>query len=99
MFSSGLYFRTGDEGDTMVTIGPMARSASDLAPIVKVIAGDNVHKLSLDKPVDIKKVKVYYMEEKRHPLVSTLRSEIKESYKKLVSILSTNWFFKYFLIF
>lgn len=81
---AGLTFRTGKEGDTMVTAGPISRYACDLIPMIKVLAGDNVGKLSLDKPVDIKNIKVYYTDEKRYFLVSTIRPEMKEIFRKLV---------------
>lgn len=68
----------------MVTAGPISRYASDLIPMIKVLAGNNVNKLSLDKSVDIKNIKMYYMDEKRYFLVSTIRPEMKEIFRKLV---------------
>lgn len=68
----------------MVTTGPIARYACDLIPMVKVLAGANVNKLSLDERVDIKNIKVYYMDEKRYVLCSVLRPEMKEITRKLV---------------
>lgn len=70
----------------MVTAGPISRYASDLIPMIKVLARNNVSKLSLDKPVDVKDIKVYYMDEKRYFLVSTIRPEMKEIFRRLVSI-------------
>lgn len=45
----------------MVTAGPVSAHSEDLMPLLKVLLDDNVNKLQLNKEVDIKKVKIYYM--------------------------------------
>ncbi|KAK9708955.1 Amidase [Popillia japonica] len=59
--TAGLTFRTGVENPTMVTAGPVSAHSEDLMPLLKVLLDDNVNKLQLNKEVDIKKVKIYYM--------------------------------------
>ncbi|CAB3366495.1 Hypothetical predicted protein [Cloeon dipterum] len=46
-----------------LVIGPMARYAEDLRPMVKVLSGENAAKLRLDEKVDISKLRIYYMED------------------------------------
>lgn len=47
-----------EEHEKLLAIGPMCRYATDLAPILKVIAGKNAAKLKLDTKVEISKLKV-----------------------------------------
>nr|CAD7261016.1 unnamed protein product [Timema shepardi] len=48
----GFTRRTGKEEKTMVTAGPMCRYAQDLAPFLKVMIGNNISKLNLDKQLN-----------------------------------------------
>ncbi|XP_045446843.1 fatty-acid amide hydrolase 2-B-like [Melitaea cinxia] len=52
---------TDENYPKFLTVGPMTRFASDLAPLLKVMAGDKASLLELDKPVKIDQLKVYYM--------------------------------------
>ncbi|XP_060951779.1 fatty-acid amide hydrolase 2-B [Limanda limanda] len=49
---------SGTQGD-YVSTGPMCRYAEDLLPMLKIMAGPNAHKLSLDTKVDLKKVRFF----------------------------------------
>jgi fatty acid amide hydrolase 2 len=50
--------------DSMNSIGPMARYAVDLLPMMKVMAAkEKLSELRLDKPVDVKKLRIFYQEE------------------------------------
>lgn len=51
----GLTRRTGLEQHTMVSAGPMAKHAEDLAPFLRVLCGPNTSKLHLDQLVSIKR--------------------------------------------
>lgn len=62
----------------------MTRFAVDLKHIQRVISGDYTKNLSLDKPVDIKKLKVFYQFSNEAPLVSEVDPEIKQALKKVV---------------
>lgn len=50
------------EQDAFLGIGPMCRHAEDLKPILKIICGEKVALLNLDKPVDLKKLRYFYQE-------------------------------------
>lgn len=41
-------------------IGPMSRYASDLRPVLRIIAGDRARDLRLNDPVDLRKIRVFY---------------------------------------
>ncbi|XP_013166813.1 PREDICTED: fatty-acid amide hydrolase 2-like [Papilio xuthus] len=84
----GVFFRKGDEGDTMFCLGFISRCVEDLAPLTKVIAGDKSHLLHLDKDVNIQDIKVYYMESADDRLVSPVRIEMKNAMQRVVSKLS-----------
>ena len=61
----------------MHSIGPMCRYAEDLKPMLKVLAKDDqIERLQLDKPVDIKKTRVYYMEGMNHPMITPLTGDM-----------------------
>lgn len=47
-----------EDQDRLLGIGPMCRYATDLAPLLKVLAGENASMLNLDAKVDISKLKV-----------------------------------------
>lgn len=49
---------TDENYPKFLTVGPMTRFASDLAPLLKVMAGDKASVLDLDKPVKIDQLKV-----------------------------------------
>lgn len=49
--TKGLTFRTGTEGDTMVTAGPITRYAEDITPILRTLLGENQQKLKLGEKV------------------------------------------------
>lgn len=49
--TKGLTKRTGLEGNTMVTAGPMCRYAQDLLPFLQVLVGNNISRLQLDAEV------------------------------------------------
>lgn len=66
-------------------IGPMSRYATDLKPILKVIAAANADKLNLDEHVDIKRVKIYYQtSDGGAPFISTVDEDITEAMNKVV---------------
>ena len=59
--------------------GPICRYARDLTPMYKVLAGPKKSQfLRLDEPVDVKKIKVFYMEDDTgFPLVSPVHKDLK----------------------
>ncbi|XP_015230938.1 PREDICTED: fatty-acid amide hydrolase 2 [Cyprinodon variegatus] len=49
---------SGRQGEYLSS-GPMCRYAEDLLPMLKIMAGRNAHKLSLDTEVDLKKLRFF----------------------------------------
>lgn len=81
------------QGDILVFLGtgPMCRHATDLLPMLKVLAGDNVSKLKLDTPVDVSHLKYYYMEDDGgSPFVSKVDPEIRGLFGKISMYMENN---------
>lgn len=70
-------------------LGPICRYASDLKPMLRVMAGDNVSKLKLDEEVDIKKLNVFYSTSIDIPLLTRVEPKISEVIEKAVEHLKT----------
>lgn len=69
-----------------LTTGPIARYATDLVMMYKVLAHDNATSLKLDTPVAIDKLKIYYMEnDGGFPLVSDVDPELITSMHKVIN--------------
>ncbi|CAD0202780.1 unnamed protein product [Chrysodeixis includens] len=81
---SGL--RTGDE-PTMAAIGFSSRHPGDLGPLTKIVAGDKAHLLNLDRVVDVKKLKFYFVESsddwRPSPICADQRNVMKKAIAKL----------------
>ncbi|XP_073962096.1 fatty-acid amide hydrolase 2-B-like [Choristoneura fumiferana] len=73
---------------TMASIGFMSKHPEDLAPLTKVVAGDKAKHLNLDRVVDLKNVKVYYVESAQDLRVSPVSKELREAMNKVVAKLS-----------
>ncbi|VEN40327.1 unnamed protein product [Callosobruchus maculatus] len=86
--TKGMTFRTGKEEQTMVVVGVLARFSEEITPILKVLVGENVEKLQLDKPVNIKSLKVYYILDPKDPFVSPSREEMKSTLTGAVNYFS-----------
>lgn len=73
-------FRTGTEKQTMVVAGPMAKYAEDLIPLLDCLIEDRdkVAQLHLYVPVDVKRVKIYYILNPKDLFVSPFRAEMKD---------------------
>ncbi|XP_050312285.1 fatty-acid amide hydrolase 2-A-like [Anthonomus grandis grandis] len=83
--NKGLTFRTGEESGTMVSIGPMTRYAEDLIPFIKALAGPNKDQLNLDRPVSLRKIRVYFVTNPKDPLMSPFREEMHVTLLRAVS--------------
>ena len=65
----------------------MCRHAEDLAPMLKILAEGNVDKLNLDSPVDISKIKFYYLEDDGgFPLITPVHGELKRAQRSLLKM-------------
>ncbi|KAG6439253.1 hypothetical protein O3G_MSEX000619 [Manduca sexta] len=80
----GVFFRKGDE-ESMLALGFISKHTEDLLPLTKIIAGDKAHLLKLDRNVDMKDIKFYYLESSKDVMVSSVRSEIKKAMQRVVS--------------
>lgn len=81
----GITLRTGNEGSTMVGVGPITRYSKDLMPIFKVLTGpENCSVLKLDEPVDLKKLRYFYITESGDLKVGPISSDLKNCMKKVV---------------
>lgn len=81
----------GEDFEKFLTIGPMARYADDLKCMFKVMCGKAAAALRLDEEVDLKKLKVYYMENAGFSFVdvkvhSSVRDAIRKGVKHLGSV-------------
>lgn len=76
--------------DKYFTIGLMTRYAKDLKPILKVMLGENVDKVTLDKDVDFKQLKVYFTEEFDDSfLINGVDMELRHSVRNIVKSLES----------
>ncbi|KAG8196354.1 hypothetical protein JTE90_009573 [Oedothorax gibbosus] len=74
----------------MIGTGPMCRYAVDLLPMMKVLSGNKRDMLKLDEPVNIKKVRVFYMEDDGgYPFRTPVSREIKKALRKAVGHFDT----------
>lgn len=72
----------------LLSTGPMCRYSEDLLPLLKVYAGPKSAEANLDKPVDIQKLKFFYMEDDGGSiLVSNVDPELKAAQNKVVEYL------------
>ncbi|XP_063386841.1 fatty-acid amide hydrolase 2-like [Cydia fagiglandana] len=83
----GVMFHKGDE-ESMFSLGFITKHAEDLAPLTKVIAGEKAPLLKLDRNIDIKDIKFYYMETSNDCRVSSIRPELKDAMSNAVSKIS-----------
>lgn len=69
------------------SLGPMTRFATDLKPMLKAMAGEQISlKLPhLDDPVDFGKLNIYYMLDDEDPLKTRVESDIKDAIVRIVS--------------
>lgn len=76
---------TNENQKSYLVVGPMSRYATDLLPMLKVLACDKVNHLKLDERVNVTKLKYYYMDDDSGSvLVSPVEKEIKEALHKVI---------------
>lgn len=73
--------------EKLLGLGPMTRYACDLMPLLKILAGPRASKLSLDEPVDLSKLKVFYVEELGDSLASNCNQDILNGIRGAVAYL------------
>ncbi|CAH1400812.1 unnamed protein product [Nezara viridula] len=67
-----------------LVFAPIAKSASDLALVLRCAAPKETENLRLEEPVDLATLKVYYIEECISPLLQKVDNEIKTAVRKAV---------------
>jgi fatty acid amide hydrolase 2 len=75
------------EQDAMLAIGPMSRFATDLKPMLRIIAKrEKLPLLRLDEPIDLSKVKIYYQEtdNSEYSTITPVDKDILASMQKVV---------------
>lgn len=74
------------EQDMFLGIGPMCRYATDLKPMLRLIADENAKKLRLDEPVDLKQVRFFYQQNDGGGLlVSPVDLDIRDGMEKVMA--------------
>lgn len=74
------------EQDMFLGIGPMCRYATDLKPMLRIIADENAKKLRLDEPVDLKQVRFFYQQNDGGGLlVSPVDLDIRDAMEKVMA--------------
>lgn len=89
--NEGMYPTVKGEREKLLGMGPMTRYACDLAPMLKVLAGAKAEKLRLDEPVDLSKLRVYFVDELGDPLASSCNSDILKGVHEAVSHLANRF--------
>ncbi|CAG9529676.1 unnamed protein product [Cercopithifilaria johnstoni] len=74
---------SGYRVEKMLLIGPICRYAEDLSILLRVFVGnEGTNLLNLDTPCNIKKIRVFYMEGLKTPLVQDMSKEVFQTLKK-----------------
>ncbi|XP_062534223.1 fatty-acid amide hydrolase 2-B-like [Armigeres subalbatus] len=75
-----------EEQEIFLGIGPMCRYATDLKPMLRIIADQNAKKLRLDEPVDLKQVRFFYQHNDGGGfLVSPVDMDIRDAMEKVMA--------------
>lgn len=70
---------------SFLSVGPLCRFASDLTPLLKIIAGENAAQLRLDEPVNLSKLKYFYQENDGGGfLITPVEHDIRYSMDKVI---------------
>jgi fatty acid amide hydrolase 2 len=82
--NEGQYPVAQGEANRILSTGPLCRKAEDLALLVKVLAGDQAHRLKDPLAVDISKLRVMTLEPERGPRMSAdQKNALKRAVKSL----------------
>uniref|UniRef100_A0A665UXV0 Amidase domain-containing protein n=1 Tax=Echeneis naucrates TaxID=173247 RepID=A0A665UXV0_ECHNA len=83
--SENQYPPTSGRQNEYISTGPMCRYAEDLLPMLKIMAGPNVHMLSLNTKVDLKKLKFFTIpHDGGSPLTYPVSKELMDIQRKVV---------------
>lgn len=78
--------------NSMQVVGPMCKHAEDLLPLTKVLLGDNIHLLHLDREVFFTKCNFYYLvTHVGGNLTSLIDPEVKMASQRVVDFIEDNF--------
>ncbi|XP_015523424.1 fatty-acid amide hydrolase 2 [Neodiprion lecontei] len=80
----GVGLRENEYDISMVEAGPICKKAVDLDPLLRVLIGDNISKLKLDQPVDLKTLQIFYQEESGDIRCSKVSGSLRKAMKNAV---------------
>ncbi|KAH9637015.1 hypothetical protein HF086_007378 [Spodoptera exigua] len=84
----GSALRTGKE-KSMASIGFISRHCSDLIPLTKlVVTADKVKELNLDRPVDVKRLRYFYVETAQDLRVSPISADLRAAMNRAITKLT-----------
>ncbi|CAH0694445.1 unnamed protein product [Spodoptera exigua] len=84
----GSALRTGKE-KSMASIGFISRHCSDLIPLTKlVVSADKVKELNLDRPVDVKRLRYFYVETAQDLRVSPISADLRAAMNRAITKLT-----------
>lgn len=89
--TEGMYPLVKGDREKLLGLGPMCRYASDLSPMLKIMAGPKADKLRLDEPVDLNKLKLFYLEDLGDPLAKGCNSDILTAMRNAVGYLANKY--------
>ncbi|CAH1106613.1 unnamed protein product [Psylliodes chrysocephalus] len=78
----GTTFRTGNEDQTIVVMGILARYSVDIIPVLRTLVDINIDKLRLDEFVNVKNLKILYTSNPDDISISPSRQEMIETFSR-----------------
>ncbi|RWS22155.1 fatty-acid amide hydrolase 2-like isoform X1 [Leptotrombidium deliense] len=88
----GIFPEISEAISHLFTIGPFCRYACDIIPMIKAMAGEDIKYLpNIDLPVDLSKIKLYYMFTDEDPFKPALSEEIKSALLNVVNHFKTKY--------
>ena len=70
----------------------MCRHAEDLSPMLTVLAGERAAVLQLERPVSLRKIKLYFLpDDGGFPLLSPVQSDLRRAQARLLQAFRDNW--------
>ncbi|KAH6934941.1 hypothetical protein HPB50_002307 [Hyalomma asiaticum] len=85
--NTGLLPDVGENLEQYNCVGPMTRFAEDLPLMLNVLAGNSTNRLRLNEKVDLKLLKVYYMDTEGSLYISRVTPEAARAVKQVIQYL------------
>uniref|UniRef100_A0A6G1SBG0 Fatty-acid amide hydrolase 2 n=1 Tax=Aceria tosichella TaxID=561515 RepID=A0A6G1SBG0_9ACAR len=89
--NDGMYPTVGGVREKLFGVGPITRYACDLKPMLKIMAGPKADRLKLDEPVDLSKLKIYYVEELGDAMALECNTDILEGMHNAIDRLANKY--------